>query len=111
MNWRIFTIVFLATFGLSLPAMVSMSDFHLLGNHQGYQPAQPVAYSHSLHAGQLQIQCQYCHSAADQSRHASVPSLSTCMNCHVTVKGSTDSGKAEIKRFTDMYSKNEPACL
>ncbi len=108
MNWRIFTLVFLATFGISLPAMVSISDFHLVGNHQDYQPAQPIAYSHRLHAGQLNIQCQYCHTGAAESRHATIPSLSTCMKCHETVKGTTEAGTAEIARFTDMYRKNEP---
>lgn len=108
MNWRIFIFVFLATFGISLPAMVSISDFHLLGNHQDYQPVQPIAYSHALHAGQLGISCQYCHSGASDSRHATVPSLSTCMKCHTDVKGSTETGKAEIARFTDMFHKNEP---
>jgi hypothetical protein len=108
MNWRIFIIIFVATLGISLPALVSVGDFHLLGNHQGYQPVQPIAYSHRLHAGQLAIDCQYCHTGADQGRHATVPSLSTCMKCHETVKGTSETGKAEIARFTDAFRGGKP---
>lgn len=52
----------------------------------GYEPEQPIAYSHKLHAGDMQIDCRYCHIGADKSRHAVVPSVDTCMNCHNTVK-------------------------
>ena len=54
----------------------------LPGNHQGYAPAQPIAFSHRLHADELQIHCQYCHSAAGESRHAGIPSGDACMRCH-----------------------------
>ena len=55
------------------------------GNNQGYAPVQPIAYSHKLHAGDMQIPCVYCHIGAETSRYAGVPALSTCMNCHRTV--------------------------
>jgi len=54
--------------------------------HQGYQPVQPIKYSHELHAGVMKIDCQYCHSGAYKSKNASIPSLNVCMNCHKTVK-------------------------
>ncbi|RIK84603.1 MAG: hypothetical protein DCC68_01205 [Planctomycetota bacterium] len=54
----------------------------LPGNHQGYAPEQPIAFSHRLHADELQIHCQYCHSAAGESRHAGIPSGEACMRCH-----------------------------
>ncbi len=53
---------------------------------QGYAPEQPIKYSHKLHAGELQIDCKYCHSTAEKSKQASVPSLNTCMNCHKAVQ-------------------------
>lgn len=53
---------------------------------QGYAPEQPIKYSHKLHAGDLQIDCKYCHSTAEKSKQASVPSLNTCMNCHKGVQ-------------------------
>jgi hypothetical protein len=48
----------------------------------GYRPKQPVAYSHKLHAGDLGIDCRYCHSNVERSTHANVPATQTCMNCH-----------------------------
>lgn len=48
----------------------------------GYQPIQPVAFSHTTHAGQMGIDCRYCHSAVEKSWYSNVPSSSTCMNCH-----------------------------
>jgi hypothetical protein len=52
----------------------------------GYAPTQPVPFSHQLHAGQLGLDCRYCHSDVDKSGHANVPTAQTCMNCHNQVK-------------------------
>jgi hypothetical protein len=56
---------------------------------------QPIAYSHRLHAGEMQIQCQYCHFGADKSRHAGIPPASVCMNCHKFVTASLGAVRAE----------------
>ncbi|HZT29897.1 MAG TPA: cytochrome c3 family protein [Bryobacteraceae bacterium] len=69
--------------------------FHLPGNQQGYEPAQPIAYSHRLHAGELQIQCLYCHFGAARSRYAGIPPASVCMNCHRFVTSSLGAVRAE----------------
>lgn len=53
-----------------------------VGIQQGYAPTQPINYSHELHAGQYEIDCKYCHSIAEKSKSASIPSANTCMNCH-----------------------------
>jgi len=65
--------------------------------HTGYQPVQPIKYSHELHAGTMKIDCQYCHTGAYKSKNASIPSLNVCMNCHKVVK--TES--AEIHKIYD----------
>jgi hypothetical protein len=52
----------------------------------GYQPVQPVAYSHKLHAGDLAIDCRYCHASVERSPVANLPPTQTCMNCHRTVR-------------------------
>jgi len=52
----------------------------------GYQPVQPVPYSHKLHAGQLGMDCFYCHSTVYKAAYAMIPATETCMNCHVKVK-------------------------
>ncbi|MBI5153899.1 cytochrome c3 family protein [Candidatus Poribacteria bacterium] len=57
-----------------------------LTNNKGYMPDQPIAFSHKLHAGKLQMNCLYCHSNAEKSRHASVPPMDTCMGCHSVVR-------------------------
>ena len=72
-------------------------------NNAGYQPSQPIAYSHALHAGVLKIPCQYCHYGAERGKHAGIPPASVCMNCHTQVakdkpevmkiKAAMDSGK------------------
>jgi hypothetical protein len=56
----------------------------------GYQPEQPVPYSHALHAGELGIDCRYCHTTVERAAKAAVPPAATCMNCHSTVKKDSD---------------------
>jgi mono/diheme cytochrome c family protein len=59
-----------------------------VGVQQGYAPTQPINYSHELHAGKYKINCLYCHSGADKSKQATIPSASTCMNCHAHITAS-----------------------
>lgn len=74
------------------------------GNNVGYAPEQPLPFSHKTHAGDNKIPCQYCHSNADKSRHATVPTMNVCMNCHSVVK--TDS--PFIQKLTKMYKEGKP---
>lgn len=92
---------------VSLGFIIGLSAFVFLltnnkisfGYNNGYEPDQPIPYSHALHAGKLQIDCKYCHSNVDVSRHASVPPLNVCMNCHIVVK--TDS--PWIQKISEAY--------
>ncbi|MBI1386972.1 MAG: cytochrome C [bacterium] len=56
----------------------------------GYAPQQPVPYSHEIHAGQLGMDCRYCHNTVDQTAHASIPPTQTCMNCHKMIRPDSD---------------------
>lgn len=56
-----------------------------LGRQQAYQPKQPIFYSHKVHAGINQISCLYCHGNAWESKHAAIPSVNVCMNCHKAI--------------------------
>ena len=56
-----------------------------LGRSKDYQPEQPIYYSHKVHAGTNQINCLYCHGGAQEGKHANIPSLNTCMNCHMAI--------------------------
>lgn len=72
-----------------------------LGRQQGYQPAQPIKYSHALHAGKHKIDCQYCHSTAAKGKHSNIPSLNTCMNCHKAISKGPKYGTEEIAKIYD----------
>ncbi|MDC1194913.1 c-type cytochrome [Flavobacteriaceae bacterium] len=56
-----------------------------VGVNQGYQPIQPIHYSHKIHAGDNGIDCKYCHSSARVSKHSGIPALNVCMNCHKSI--------------------------
>ena len=80
------------------------------GVHTGYQPVQPIKFSHQLHAGVNKIDCQYCHSGAFTSKNASIPSLNVCMNCHNYVTASEKyDGKTspEIMKIYNALDYNE----
>ena len=73
-----------------------------VGVDQGYMPIQPIHYSHKIHAGANQIECQYCHSSAKKSKHSGIPSLNVCMNCHENIadyNGEEDLEKGYSKDF------------
>lgn len=72
-----------------------------LGRQQGYQPAQPIKYDHSLHAGKHKIDCQFCHTAAARGKQAGIPSLNTCMNCHKQISSGPTYGTTEIQKIYD----------
>lgn len=73
-------------------------------NSIGYSPEQPIKYSHKLHAGEMKIDCKYCHVGVDKSRHASVPSVNTCMGCHTLAKKDSP----EIQKLTQYYNEGKP---
>lgn len=90
------TVVLLIGAVFSLATLVArLGAFHIPGNQQGYAPEQPIAFSHRLHAGELLIDCKYCHSGAETSRHAGIPATSVCMNCHSIVTDTLGSIRAE----------------
>lgn len=62
----------------------------------GYAPAQPIPYSHELHAGQLGIDCRYCHNTVEVAAHAAIPPTQTCLNCHAKIR--TTSPKLAVLR-------------
>lgn len=70
----------------------------------GYQPEQPVPYNHAFHAGQLGMDCRYCHNHVEQSPHANVPSTQTCMNCHSQVA----TGSARLLPVRESWATGVP---
>ncbi|MEG9327129.1 c-type cytochrome [Salinimicrobium catena] len=73
--------------------------FMQVGVDQGYQPIQPIHFSHRIHAGDNQIECKFCHSSARVSKTSGIPSLNVCMNCHKSIS------EVAPETATDEYSK------
>ena len=110
-------IAFLAVFVTLLPRL---ADSRIPGNHQGYAPQQPIAYSHRLHAGELGIDCKYCHFGSETSRHAGIPPANVCMNCHRAVASTLGTRQAALgdlknaaeatkKAYEDALQRSAPA--
>ncbi len=98
-------VLFLLT-GLSVALMTGLSGCKFqygIGYNEGYSPTQPIAFDHSIHVEQNKIQCNYCHNQGERSTAQNIPALSTCMNCHLTVK--TDS--PEIQKLRNAYDKGQ----
>ncbi|HTE55259.1 MAG TPA: cytochrome c3 family protein [Kofleriaceae bacterium] len=83
------SIILLGLVVLAVAASTGVTRLFRMGMQQGYSPAQPIAFSHKLHAGDNQINCLYCHYGARTSRHAGIPSSSVCMNCHSMLEKQT----------------------
>jgi hypothetical protein len=92
-----------AAFGVAVP-LGAWYFFSPRFTDVGYRPVQPVPYSHKLHAGELQIDCRYCHAMVEISSVASVPPTKVCMNCHQLVN--RDSEKLTLIRQS--ASSNQP---
>jgi hypothetical protein len=75
-----------------------------IGIHQGYAPEQPIKFSHKLHAGQYQINCNYCHTGVYEGKGANVPSANICMNCHNAIKRESP----EIQKIYRALENDEP---
>ncbi|MEJ2595591.1 MAG: cytochrome c3 family protein, partial [bacterium] len=79
-----------------------------LGRQQYYQPEQPIWFSHKVHAGQNQIDCQYCHFTADKSLHAGIPPTQLCLNCHNQVRKGKITGETEIAKIYEAIDNKKP---
>ena len=70
----------------------------------GYAPEQPVPYSHALHAGELGIDCRYCHNTVEIAAHAAIPPTGTCMNCHTKIRVSSP----KLQQVRESYATGLP---
>ena len=80
-----FLVLVSSIFLLLAAAYFAYGWFMQVGIDQGYAPIQPIHYSHKIHAGDNKIECKYCHSSAQVSKHSGIPSLNVCMNCHKSI--------------------------
>jgi len=88
---KVVTTIFL----LFLAAYVGFGVLFGVGVDQEYQPLQPIAFSHKIHAGDNKIDCQYCHASAKHSKHSGIPSVNVCMNCHKSISEVSEDTKVE----------------
>jgi Cytochrome c7 and related cytochrome c/Class III cytochrome C family len=83
--------------------MLTASDS---GNLKG--PRQPIFFRHDIHAGQYKIQCQYCHYSVTVSSEPGIPSVQTCMGCHLVIGGRDSTHQAEIKKVRQAWTDKKP---
>ena len=87
-----------------LGTKATLDGLYSIGVHQGYAPAQPINFSHKLHAGDMEIDCGYCHTGVYKGKQAGIPSSSICMNCHNTIKRESP----EIQKIYKAIETNTP---
>jgi len=99
-----------AAIGAFAAALLALAGLYYYGpqdyTNVGSAPAQPVAFSHAQHAGQLGLSCLYCHTGVQESSVARIPSTQTCMNCHQAIK--TDSPKLALVKASWETGKPVP---
>lgn len=92
----IFLVVFVVA-GITFKTLID--GLYAVGVQQGYQPKQPIAFSHKIHAGDFEIDCKYCHTGALKGKQANIPSPNMCMNCHSQITTGTLTGEGEIRKI------------
>jgi len=91
-TFLIFTLVVLGGY-------TTVNNAIILGRQQGYEPQQPIKFSHATHSGLHKIECQYCHDGARRSKQSVIPAANTCMNCHKAIKIGSKYGTGEITKI------------
>ena len=103
-------IIIVTALVVALVAKTAIDGLYNVGVQQGYAPTQPIAYSHALHAGTLEIECQYCHTGVEIGKSANIPSANICMNCHTHVQNvqGKEGISPEIQKIYDAVDNNKP---
>ncbi|MEL7586001.1 MAG: cytochrome c3 family protein [Prolixibacteraceae bacterium] len=99
-------VIFLLVFGYQVK--IVYDEGVRLGRSPEYEPAQPIKFSHKVHAGQNQIDCKYCHFTAEDSKTAGIPPGDLCLNCHSLVREGKLSGQFEIAKVIEANEKQKP---
>ena len=90
---KVLSTIFLVLIGI----YIFFGTLFKVGVDEGYQPIQPIAFSHKIHAGDNKIDCQYCHSSAKHSKHSGIPSVNVCMNCHKSISEVAENTVLELE--------------
>ena len=93
-------VVFIGLFFVIVVLKFTYDGLMGVGVTTNYAPAQPITFSHKVHAGMNGIDCNYCHTSARKSKHSGIPSANVCMNCHTYIsEGSIAGKKQKFKRY------------
>jgi len=103
-------IIIVTALVVAMVAKTAIDGLYSVGVQQGYAPTQPIAYSHALHAGTLEIACQYCHTGVEIGKSANIPSANICMNCHTHIQNveGKEGISPEIQKIYDAVDNNKP---
>jgi hypothetical protein len=101
-NWAIITVT-----GIFITYILAYNAIKF-GRYDGFAPAQPIKFSHKVHAGQNKTDCNYCHYTAKISKSAGIPPGNVCLNCHFLVRNGTRSGGAEISKVLGNLDQKIP---
>ncbi len=103
-------IILVTALVVAFTAKTAIDGLYSVGVQQGYAPAQPIAFSHALHAGQYEIACQYCHTGVEIGKSANIPSANICMNCHTHIQnvGGKEGISPEIQKIYNAVDNNQP---
>jgi mono/diheme cytochrome c family protein len=92
-------VVFVVVASFIVVVKFSFDTLSGVGVYTKYQPEQPIAFSHKVHAGENGVDCNYCHTSARKSKHSGIPSANVCMNCHTYINEGTITGTTEISKI------------
>ena len=92
-------VVFVVLASFIVVVKFSFDTLSGVGVYTKYQPEQPIAFSHKVHAGENGVDCNYCHTSARKSKHSGIPSANVCMNCHTYINEGTITGTTEISKI------------
>lgn len=103
-------VIIMTTLVVAFVAKSGIDQLYTIGVQQGYAPAQPIAFSHQLHAGQYEMECQYCHTGVEIGKSANIPSANICMNCHAHIQnvGGKEGISPEIQKIYNAVDNNQP---
>jgi mono/diheme cytochrome c family protein len=98
--WKYKTYVGVTTLIVVISLIVGFfQSLSKIGVVEGYQPSQPIAFPHAAHAGINGIDCKYCHNSVTKSKHAGIPTVNVCMNCHKQINGEGKPFAGEIQKI------------
>jgi cytochrome c2 len=103
-------LVIITALSIAFVAKTALDELYTIGVQQGYAPKQPIAFSHQLHAGTYEMECQYCHTGVEIGKSANIPSANICMNCHMHIQnlGGKEGVSPEIAKIYAAVDNNQP---